>query len=128
MEQKEIKIDNVAYPQPDTFNHRLETTDGESTTRPISGVLKGSPLFVVEAFEYEAKDLSVSDASNILKAITRRPGKETFQLYYFSPFYGMWRTDEFYVAQNSTRIGCLKEDQETIESISCNMIGVNPVV
>ena len=127
MAQQKILIDGVAYKQPDTFKWSFQTTDDAATTRPYGGVLKGAPLFVVEAYDFVITGLSVAECSAILQKIVRRKGKPNFKLTYLSEFYGKWRTDTFYVAAGDAEIGTIKEGHEFVKSISGRMVGVNPL-
>lgn len=125
MAQEYIKINDVAICQPDEgLGYDFETTYSEDSTRVQSGVLHATPLFTVEAFSYKASYLTVEEMSQILQLIAKGGN---FTLHYFSPYYGAWRDDRFYVGKGSLSIGRLNEDNETYDSLSFNMIGVNPI-
>lgn len=125
MAQEYIKINGTVIAQPDSgLGYNFETTYTEDTTRVQSGRLHLSPLFTVEAFSYERGDLTVEQMSTILQLIAK--GK-SFTLHYFSPYYGIWRDDEFYVGKGSLKVGRLNEEDERYEGLSFNMTGVNPI-
>ena len=125
MAQTYIKINNTQIGQPDEgLGYDFETTYSEDSTRVQSGVLHATPLFTVEAFSYSASYLTVAEMKTILQAVAKGA---TFTLHYFSPYYGTWRDDEFYVGKGSLAIGRLNESGEIYESLSFNMIGVNPI-
>ena len=123
--QRKIKINDADIWQPDRgLGSSFETTYTEDSTRSQDGVGHFTPLFTVEQFSYSAKNIPISEASQILRAVAHG---EPFSLYYFSPYYGAWRTDTFYVGKGSLSIGTLAENQEYLDSLSFNMTGVNPI-
>lgn len=125
MAQNYIKINGIKIRQPDKgLGYDFETTYTEDTTRVQSGVLHSTAMFTVESFSYTASFLTVAEVRTILQLIARGG---TFTLHYFSPFYGTWRDDRFYVGKSSLSIGCLCEDGELFDSLSFNMVGVNPI-
>ena len=108
----------------ENMGYSFETTYTADTTRVQSGALHASSMFTVEQLSYSAKNLTISEMSAILQIIAKGT---PFSLHYFSPYYGTWRDDTFYVGQGSLNIGRLKEDKERFESLSFNMTGVNPI-
>ena len=125
MAQEYIKMNDKIILQPDEgLGYDFETTYTEDTTRVQSGTLHASAMFTVEAFSYEASWVSVADMRTILQIVAK--GKP-FTLHYFSPYYGAWRDDKFYVGKGSLSIGRLNEAEERYDSLSFNMIGVNPI-
>ena len=121
--QKRIAINGWNEVQPTTFEYAFETTSSEGSGRMISGTAAIAPLFTVEAFEVEYNDLTISQASTLLQHIVQKPSAPYFNLYYFSPYYGAWRTAQFYVGDGSLRVSSLKESEERIESITCRFVG-----
>lgn len=118
-------MNGVVVKQPDKgLGYDFETTYSDDTKRVRQGRLYITPLFTVEAFSYTATNLTKEEMSEILQIIV--PGKP-FELYYLSPFYGVWRDAEFYVGKGSLSIGRWNPDEELYESLSFNMIGVNPI-
>lgn len=123
--QNEIKINGVKVFQPDEdMGWSFETTYSEGSTRTQAGKGRFTPLFTVEQLSYSASDVPIAEASLILNMVAR--GKN-FSLFYFSAYYGRWRTDTFYVGQGEISIGTLEEDGERLSSLSFNMTGVNPL-
>lgn len=125
--QRYILIDGKKIKQPDSFTPNWATTYTEDSERSMSGKAYLEPMFTVESYSFEATDLSPEEAKLLLQSIIPRPKKPTFQLTYFSWYYGEWRTDTFYVGQGSLNTRSLKENYEALETISCDMIGVNPL-
>lgn len=112
--------------QPDegmAFN--FETTYTEDSTRVQTGKGHFSAMFTVESYGYQASDVSKSQMQQILQIIL--PGSSFF-MWYYSAYYGTWREDEFYVGKGSMEIGRLTENDEKFESLSFNIVGVNPIV
>lgn len=123
--QEKITINGTVIRQPDTgLAFDFETTYTEDSTRVQSGVGHFTPMFTVEAFGYEASGLTKAEMYTILQLVAKGGN---FQLHYYSPYYGTWRTDTFYVGKGSLKIGSLIEDGELFDSLSFNMIGVNPI-
>ena len=84
---------------------------------------ENAPLFTVEQLGYQASWIPVEAASAILQMVIG----VNFQLTYFSPYFGAWRTAEFYVGKGSMNIGRLNPEDMVLESLSFNMQGVNPI-
>ena len=125
MAQNYIKINNTVIRQPDEgLGFDFETTYTEDSTRVQSGVLHSTPMFTVESLSYSASTLTVAEAKTILQFVAKG---NTFTLHYFSPYYGAWRDDKFYVGKGSLEIGRLNESGERIDGLSFNLIGVNPI-
>lgn len=125
--QRYILIDGHKIKQPNRFNPSWATTYTEDSGRAMKGKAFIEPLFTAESYSFEATKLTKTEAKEILQRIVPRPSKPTFQLTYYSWFYGEWRTSEFYVGQGTLECRTLKENEEELENISCDMIGVNPI-
>ena len=109
MAQDYIKINNVVIRQPDeNMGYNFETTYTEDSTRVQSGVGHFTAMFTVESFSYEATDVTIAEMSQILQLIAKG---RNFTLHYFSPYYGTWRNDTFYVGKGSLSIGRLTIDR-----------------
>lgn len=128
MPQERISVDGFSAVQPKKFDYNFSTTSTEDSGRPMSGVALITPLFTTEAFAVEYGELTPAQASTLLHAIVQRPGKPFFSLHYFSPYYGTWRTADFYVGDGSLKIKNLKIGSEKMKSITCNFVGRFPVV
>ncbi|MCD8383286.1 MAG: hypothetical protein LUC30_10340 [Clostridiales bacterium] len=125
MAQEKITINGTEIRQPDEgLQFNFETTYTEDSTRVQSGTGHFTPMFTVESFGYSASWLTAEEVSTILQMVAK--GKN-FTLHYFSPYYGAWRSDTFYVGQGSLEIGRLNTDRERFDSLSFNMVGVNPI-
>lgn len=125
MAQNRIAVDGWSTVQPTKFDYNFQTTSSEDSGRVMSGRANISPLFTVEAFDVTYEDLTPAQASALLKKIVQRPSKPYFSLYYFSPYYGNWRTDQFYVGEGSLNVRTLKEGEEMMAQISCSFVGRN---
>lgn len=125
MAQEYILFNGTQIRQPDEgLGYSFETTYTEDSTRVQTGAGHFSPMFTVESFSYEATDLTKAEMSQILQIIAKGAN---FQMHYFSPYWGQWRTDTFYVGKGSLSIGRLNLDDERFESLSFNIVGVNPI-
>lgn len=117
--------DDVNTVQPDEgLKYDFETTYTEDTVRVQSGVMYITPLFTVESYGYSRKDLTAEEMKLMLQKIAKgRP----FKVHYFSAYYGAWRDDYFYVGKGSLTVGSWKQNDEKFDSLSFNMVGVNPL-
>lgn len=124
MAQEKLKINDVIVFQPkELINWDFETTYSDGSTRSQLGTGYFDELFTVEQYQYQAEDIPAIEASKILKMVV---GKK-FQLHYFSPYFGEWRTDKFFVGKGSVNIETLKDNQEIYKSLTINMTGINPI-
>lgn len=121
--QNRISVDGWDSVQPSTFDFNYQTTSSEDSQRTMSGKASITPLFTVEAYEVEYENLTAAQTSALLKKIIQRPSKPFFPLHYFSPYYGQWRTGQFYVGEGSLKIKTLEEGEERISTISCSFVG-----
>lgn len=125
MAQDYYTINGVKIRQPlELMPFQFATTYTEDTTRTQDGVLHSTPLFTVESYSYSVTGLSAAEMAKFLQLVGK--GKN-FNFHYFSPYYGVWRTDKFYVGQGSLEIRRVNERNEWFDSVSCNIIGVNPI-
>lgn len=123
--QDYIRMNGIMIRQPDEgLDFSFETTYTEDSTRVQSGEGHFTPMFTVESFSYAATGVSLEEMKTILQIVAKGGN---FTLHYFSPYYGAWRDAPFYVGQGSLSIGRLNEDNEQFDSLSFNMIGVNPI-
>lgn len=124
--QERISFDGYDAVQPDSFEPEWETTYEADSGRPMSGKAVVKPLFTAESYSVVFSDLTKAQASKILASIVPRKTKTTYQLHYYSWFYGKWMTDTFYTGKGSLSVKTLKKDKERC-SISFNVIGVKPL-
>jgi hypothetical protein len=125
MAQEYIKINGVKIRQPDEdMGYDFETIFSEDTKRTQAGTLMTSPAFTVESLSYQASNVTVEEMRTILRQIMKGG---FFTLHYWSPYYGAWRDDQFYVGRGSLVLGRLNEAKERYTSLSFNMVGRNAV-
>lgn len=124
--QERIKINGIDVWQPDEgqLSYNFETTYTEDTTRVQSGEIHLTPMFTVESFGYSGSNLPMPKMVEILQNVAKG---NRFTLHYFSPYFGTWRDDTFYVGKGSLSVGKLIEGEEIFDSLSFNMVGVNPI-
>lgn len=131
MAQDYIKINGKKIFQPDGGSSAAyETTYTQGSTRSQSGSGKFTPMFTIERFPYTATDIPAKDVAEIMQMIvySKSNKKTKFQLHYFSPYYGKWRDDTFYVGQASDiKFGTLKDGEEKFESFSFNAQRIDPL-
>ncbi len=123
--QKRFLLNGIAVRQPDSgLSYNFESTYSEDTGRDMSGIMHSTPLFTVESYGYSATGLTKAEMRQILQIIGKG---QNIRLTRYSPFYGEWREDPFYVGKGSLAIGRLCEDDELFESLTFNLVGVNPI-
>lgn len=120
-----IRINGVDIFQPDEgLGYSFETTYTEDSTRLQSGLANFVPMFTVEQLSYQATNIPVDKATEILQIIATG---NAFVLHYYSVYYGAWRNGTFRVGKGSLNIGSLEENNEILSSLSFNMTGDNPI-
>lgn len=125
MAQELIKMNNTVIKQPDKdMAYNFTTKNTQDSQRTQDGAMHTTSVYTVETLTYKASLLSVSEMSTILQIVARG---EKFTMHYFSPFYGMWRTDTFYVGKGNLSIGRLNENKELFSSLTFTAEGVNPI-
>lgn len=123
--QEKIKINGVDIFQPDEgIGYSFETTYSEDTGRVQSGSMNAVSYFTVEQLSYQATDVPIKKATEIIRMIAKG---EAFTLHYYSLFYGGWRDGKFRVGKGSLNIGTLEEGSEKLSSLSFNMTGDDPL-
>lgn len=123
--QDYIKMNDVVIVQPDEgLAYDFETTYTEDSTRTMSGRANATPMYTVESFGYTATWIPAKEMTKILQIVAKGV---PFKLHYFSPYYGRWRDGLFYAGKGSLSIGRLNAAEEVFESLSFNMIGVDPI-
>lgn len=119
------KLNSTLIRQPDSgLSYDFETTYTADTTRTQNGVLHPSRMFTVESFGYKATGLTIAEMKTILQIVAKGV---PYTMHYFSPYYGTWRDDTFYTGKGSLAIGYLNESTGQYDSLSFNMVGVNPI-
>lgn len=125
MAQEYITLNGVIIRQPDEgLGYDFETTYTEDSTRAMNGTLYSTPMFTVESFSYTATWLTREEMRTILQVVAM--GKP-FTLHYMSPYYGAWRDGRFCVGKGSLAVGRWNQAEERYDSLTFNMIGVDPI-
>ena len=126
MAQNKIMMNGIVIKQPDSgsLGYDFAVTHTSDSMRSQTGVAHITPMFTVEAYNYEASNLTKEEMKTILQIIAK--GKP-FSLFHFSAYYGEWRTDPFYVGEGELNIGNLRADTERYDSLTFTLTGVNPI-
>lgn len=123
--QDSIKMNGKEIYQPDEgLGYSFESTYTEDSTRLQTGALNAVPMFTVEQFSYQATDVPIDKATEILQIIAKG---YPFTLHYFSVYYGVWRDGTFRVGKGSLAIGSLEENNTKLSSLSFNLTGDEPL-
>lgn len=128
MAQQRISINGWDAVQPTQFNYSWETTSTEDSGRAMSGLMYDTPMFTVEAFEVTYQNLTIAQTKTLLQHIVKKPGKPYFDLHYFSPYHGAWRTAKFGVSQGTLNVRSLKRGEENVQEVSCRFVGREKLV
>lgn len=124
MEKRPFKANGVKIKTPDVFRPNLATTSTEDSDRTQDLVMHNTPMGTIQSYSCEWKYITPEEAANILSQTLNR---SSFSLEYPNPLSGQWEEDAFYASNYS--MGTMKEINGELawESLSFNVIGVNPV-
>ena len=124
MAQEYIKFNDTIIHQPEEFTESFASTSTSDSGRTQDGVMHNTTMFTVESFAFKATNMHPWEASQIMQMIV---GQQRFKAHYFSPYYGTWRDDYFYVSQGSISAVSVKSGVENLTDLSFNMICINPL-
>lgn len=110
--------------QPSAVEFSFATTSTADSGRNQFGVMNNVPMFTAESYKITFDKLYSSDVSSILRNII---GLSFISFHYFSPYYGAWRTDRFYIANTNGNIVSVKEGKEGEKGVSFQLTGINPL-
>lgn len=110
--------------QPSSVDFSLAVTSTEDSGNTQDGVMRNKVMFTKEAYKITFDKLYSADVAQILQKIV---GKSSISFHYFSPYYGQWRTDKFYVANINGSIVSIKEGREGEKGLSFQITGINPL-
>lgn len=120
-----MKMNGIEVKQPlKGLGYGFTKKYSQDSTFVQSGKEHTTTVGVYEQFTYSASDLTAKELSTILRQII---DGEVFILHYLSPYYGVWRDDEFRVEAANATIGRWVEEDERYSSLSFTMTGVNPI-
>ncbi|PWL62325.1 MAG: hypothetical protein DBY35_03500 [Bacteroidales bacterium] len=124
MAQEYIKFNDTIIHQPDEFSESFASTSTNDSGRTQDGVAHNTFMFTVENFSFKATHMHPWESAQIMQMIV---GQQRFKAHYFSPYYGAWRDDYFYVSQGSISAKTLELGAEDLTDLSFNMICINPL-
>lgn len=111
--------------QPSSVQSMWATTSTSDSGRNQFGGMTNKPLFSNEAFKVTFdENLYEPDMSGILQAIT---GKSSFSFHYYSPYFGAWRTAQFYVANIDASNVMVKEGREYLDGLTFQVTAIDPL-
>mgnify|MGYP001864313700 CR=1 FL=1 len=126
MAQDYLKFNGITMPVPDQdgYTVQIATTSTDDSDRTQDLVMHNTPIGSVMSYGLKWTDLTKEEVALILTQVLNRP---SFSAHYFDVKTATWRDAEFYATTfNITPID-LTEDDERIEELSFNIIGVNPI-
>ena len=111
--------------QPTEVVPAWATTSTADSGRSQFGKMNNKVMFSVQAFTITfAENLYATDMKRILQAVLN---KSSFMFHYFSPYYGEWRTDKFYVANIDCSAIQVKDGREFIQGLTLQVTDENPM-
>lgn len=126
MAQDYLKFNGVRMPIPDQdgYTVQIATTSTDDSDRTQDLVMHNTPIGSVASYGLKWSDLTKEDVALILGQVLNR---SSFSAHYFDIKTASWKDADFYATTfNITPID-LSEDNERIEELSFNIIGVNPI-
>ena len=124
MNDKPFEFNGIPVETPNTFQPNLATTSTEDSDRTQNLVMHNTPMGTIQSYSFEWQSIDPEEASKIIGQTLNR---SSFSLRYYSPVTGRWETDLFYAT--NYKPGSLKTIDGVLkwESLSFNVIGINPV-
>lgn len=126
MAQEYLKINDirVKVPDQDGYGIQFATTSTSDSDRTQDLVMHNTPIGTVESYSLKWSGLTLAEASLILRQVVN---KASFKVHYLDVYSGKWKDGWFYAANfNITPID-LTAGKERIDSLSFNIVGVNPI-
>lgn len=124
MELRDFKANGISIKTPDTFKPNFATTSTEDSDRTQDLVMHNTPMGTIQSYSCEWKYIEPEEAANILGQILNR---SSFTLEYPNALRGQWESGVFYATNFSMGSMRMTNGVPTWESLSFNVIGVNPV-
>lgn len=124
MNDRPFEFNGIPVETPNTFQPNLATTSTEDSDRTQDLVMHNTPMGTIQSYSFEWQSIDPEEASKIIGQTLNR---SSFSLRHFSPVSGRWETALFYAT--NYKPGALKTIDGVLkwESLSFNVIGINPV-
>ena len=126
MAQEQLKFNGIVMPWPDEdgYTVQIATTSTDDSDRTQDLVMHNTPIGSVGSYGLKWSDLTKEEVALILSQVLDKP---SFSAHYFDIKTATWKDADFYATTfNITPID-LTEDQERIEELSFNIIGIRPI-
>ena len=126
MAQEYLKINGIVMPllDSDGYTVQIATTSTDDSDRTQDLVMHNTPIGSIGSYGLKWTDLKKEEGALILGQVLDRP---SFSVHYFDLKTATWKDADFYATTfNITPID-LTEDQERIEELSFNIIGIRPI-
>lgn len=126
MAQNHLKFGDYTAPpvDQDGYQAKLATTSTSKSGRTMRGVMKNTAMFTVESYDLKWTNISVKEASLILEKVLN---KNSFQFYHYNVYRSRWESGEFYAANYNTPVVDLTDEKETLNELSFQVTGINPI-
>lgn len=126
MAQEQLKFNGIVMPWPDEdgYTVQIATTSTDDSDRTQDLVMHNTPIGSVGSYGLKWSDLTKEEVALILSQVLDKP---SFSAHYFDIKTATWKDADFYATTfNITPID-LTEDQERIEELSFNIVGIRPI-
>lgn len=126
MAQEYLKFNDVTVKIPDRDGYGIQfaTTSTSDSDRTQDLVMHNTPIGTVESYSLKWSNLTLSEASLILRQVVN---KSSFKVHYLDVYSGKWKDGWFYASNFSITPIDLTAGEERIDSLSFNIVGVNPI-
>lgn len=117
-------IEDTNIEQPTTYGVSFATTYTDDSDRTQDLVMHNTPMGTIGSYEMGWEYLKTSEASKILRLVLN---KSQFKVHYYDLFTDSWKNAYFYASNFEMTPLTLEENYKYIDSLSFNIIGVNPI-
>lgn len=127
MAQQQLKFGTYEAPPTDQdgYQPQLATTSTANSTRTMKGKMKNTVLFTVEAYQLKWSYIKANEAAQILAQVVN---KNEFDFWHFNIYKARWETGRFYAANFNAPVLNLTDGEETLDELSFQVTGTNPIL
>lgn len=111
-------INGVRIKTPDKYKPVLATTSTDDSDRTQDLTMHNTVIGTVHGYDLQWDDISVEDASNILRQVVDR---NSVTFLYLNPVNGQWQTDSFYASNFNLDGFDLSDEVQRWGSLSFNL-------
>lgn len=117
-------IEDTNIEQPTTYGVSFDTKSTDDSDRTQDLVMHNTPMGTIGNYEMGWEYISTGEASKILRLVLNKP---QFKVHYYDLYNDKWKTAYFCASNFEMTPLALEENYKYIDSLSFNIIGVNPI-